>query len=79
MHLVLERRTESSTLIAFASPLVAIALTLITITILFAILGKDPIAALYVYFVEPVLDSYSLSELAVKASPLVLIGVGLSF
>ena len=79
MHLVLERRTESSTLIALASPLVAIALTLITITILFAILGKDPIAALYVYFVEPVLDRYTLSELAVKASPLVLIGVGLSF
>ena len=78
MNLVLERRTESSTLIALASPLVAIALTLITITILFAVLGKDPIAALNVYFVEPVLDPYSLSEIAVKASPLVLIGVGLS-
>ena len=69
MNLVLERRTESSTLIALASPLVAIALTLITITILFAVLGKDPIAALNVYFVEPVLDPYSLSEIAVKASP----------
>lgn len=79
MQLVLERRTESSTLIALASPLIAIALTLITITILFAILGKDPIAALNVYFVEPVLDRYTLSEIAVKASPLVLIGVGLSF
>jgi simple sugar transport system permease protein len=79
MQLVLERRTESSTLIALASPLIAIALTLITITILFTILGKDPIAALYVYFVQPVFDSYTLSEIAVKASPLVLIGVGLSF
>ena len=78
MNLVLERRTESSTLLAIASPLIAITLTLITITILFAILGKDPIAALNVYFVQPVLDPYSLSEIAVKASPLVLIGVGLS-
>jgi simple sugar transport system permease protein len=78
MRLVLERRAESSTLVAIASPLVAIALTLITITILFAILGKNPIAALNVYFVQPLLDSYSLSEIAVKASPLVLIGIGLS-
>ncbi len=78
MQLTLERRAESSTLIAIAAPLIAIALTLITITILFAILGKNPIAALNVYFVQPLLDSYSLSEIAVKASPLVLIGIGLS-
>ncbi len=78
MQLVLERRTESSALIALASPLIAIALTLITITILFAILGKNPIAALDVYFVQPLLDTYSLSEIAVKASPLVMIGIGLS-
>ena len=78
MQLVLERRTESSTRIAIASPLIAIGLTLITITILFTILGKDPIAALYVYFVQPLFDQYTLSEIAVKASPLVMIGVGLS-
>ncbi len=78
MQLTLERRAESSTLIAIAAPLIAIALTLITITILFAILGKNPIAALNVYFVQPLFDSYSLSEIAVKASPLVLIGIGLS-
>ncbi len=69
---------RSRHLVAIASPLIAIALTLITITILFAILGKNPIAALNVYFVQPLLDSYSLSEIAVKASPLVLIGIGLS-
>lgn len=78
MQLTLERRAESSTLIAIAAPLIAIALTLITITILFAILGKNPIAALNVYFVQPLFDSYALSEIAVKASPLVLIGIGLS-
>ncbi len=78
MLLTLERRTESSTLAAIASPLLAIALTLITTTILFALLDKSPIAALDVYFLQPLLDSYSLSEIAVKATPLVLIGVGLS-
>src|SRR6266576_6256858 len=47
-------------------------------TILFAALGKNPITALSAYFVEPLTDSYSLVELAVKATPLVLIAVGLS-
>ncbi len=78
MQLVLERRAERSTLIAVASPLVAIALTLVTISILFAILGKNPAHALAVYFIEPLLDPYTLSEIAVKASPLVMIGIGLS-
>ena len=47
-------------------------------TIMFAILGKNPFTALVVYFIEPLTDSYSLQEIVVKASPLVLIAVGLS-
>jgi simple sugar transport system permease protein len=31
-----------------------------------------------VYFVEPLTDSFTLQELAVKATPLVMIAVGLS-
>jgi ABC-type uncharacterized transport system permease subunit len=79
MRLVLERRAERSPFVAVASPLIAIALTLVTIAILFAILGKNPITALDVYFIQPLTDSYSLQEIAVKASPLVMIAVGLSF
>src|SRR6202051_3800705 len=78
MHLVLERRAERSTFIAVASPLIAIVFTLVTMSVLFAILGKNPIAALNVYFVEPLTDSYSLMEIAVKATPLVMIAIGLS-
>src|SRR5882724_1435880 len=78
MRLVLERRAERSTAAAIASPLIAIALTLATMAVLFAALGKNPITALSVYFVEPLTDSYSLVELAVKATPLVMIAVGLS-
>jgi general nucleoside transport system permease protein len=78
MHIALERRAERSARIAIASPLIAIALTLVTMAILFAILGKNPIAALGVYFIEPLTDSYSLIEIAVKATPLVMIAVGLA-
>jgi ABC-type uncharacterized transport system permease subunit len=78
MQLVLERRAERSTTIAVISPLIAIALTLVTMTVLFALLGKNPIAALGVYFLDPLTDPYSLQEIAVKATPLVMIAVGLS-
>src|SRR3984893_16709548 len=78
MQLVLGRRPERSTTIAIASPLIAIALTLITMAILFAALGKNPITALSVYFIDPLTDSYSLVELVVKATALVMIAVALS-
>jgi general nucleoside transport system permease protein len=78
MRLVLERRLERSARVALASPLIAIALTLVTMTALFALLGKNPLEALAVYFADPLTDSYSLQEIAVKATPLVMIAVGLS-
>ena len=78
MQLVLEKRAERSALIAVTSPLIAIALTLVTMAILFAILGKNPIAALDVYFIQPLTDPYSLGEIVVKATPLVMIAIGLS-
>jgi simple sugar transport system permease protein len=78
MRLVLERRAERSAAIAIASPLIAVAATLVTMTVLFALLGKNPITALTVYFLDPLTDAYSLQEIAVKATPLVMIAVGLS-
>src|SRR3954463_464419 len=78
MQLVLEKRAERSTAIALVSPLIAIALTIVTMSILFPVLGKNPISALGVYFIDPLTDSYSLQEIAVKASPLVMIAIGLS-
>src|SRR6201989_2331795 len=78
MQLVLEKRAERSTTIALISPLIAIGLTIVTMSILFVILGKNPILALGVYFIDPLTDPYSLQEIAVKATPLVMIAVGLS-
>src|SRR6201987_3070514 len=78
MQLVLEKRAERSTTIALVSPLIAILLTIVTVSVLFAILGKNPISALIVYFIDPLTDSYSLQEIAVKTTPLVMIAVGLS-
>jgi simple sugar transport system permease protein len=46
--------------------------------ILFMLLGKDPLRGLQVFFIEPVKSGYALSELALKATPLLLIALGLS-
>jgi len=78
MRLVLEPRSERSTAAAIASPLIAVGLTLLVMSILFAFLGKDPLNAVGVYFLQPLTDSYSLQEMVVKATPLVMIAIGLA-
>lgn len=78
MRIELERRSRQSNLFAIVSPLLALALTVVFGGIMFALLGKDPVSALYSFFIEPLLEVWSLHELAVKAAPLILIGVGLS-
>ncbi|OWW01679.1 sugar ABC transporter permease [Rhizobium sp. R72] len=78
MRIELEKRPQSSKLYGFVSPLLALLLTLIAGAIMFAILGKNPVEALDAFFLEPLLEVWSLHELAVKAAPLIMIGVGLA-
>ncbi len=78
MRLELQKRPSVSTLFSVLSPLLALALTLVAGGIMFWSLGKSPTGALYSFFVEPLLDVWSLHELVIKAAPLILIAVGLS-
>ena len=52
MPLRLEKRAERSSTMALASPLIAIALTLIFGAAVFASRGVDPLPVLYVFLVE---------------------------
>src|SRR3954471_25036172 len=74
----LEPRPEPSKAMSIASPLIALAITVVIGTILFVLLGKDPLRGLAVFFVEPLKSAYALSELAMKATPLLLIALGLA-
>lgn len=78
MRIELEKRAGVSKLFTLISPLLALVLTLLVGAVMFAMLGKNPAHALYAFFVEPLLEVWSLHELAIKAAPLILIGVGLS-
>ena len=78
MRIILEKRPEHSRTMTVASPVIAIALTVLAGGIVFYARGLDPFHSLYVYFVEPVMSVWSIEELVVKTAPLVLIGVGLA-
>ena len=75
----LQPRLHTAKWLDWASPLVAIALTLLVSSVMFWVLGTDPIEALQVFFIQPVSSLYGVSELLLKATPLILIGIGLSF
>jgi ABC-type uncharacterized transport system permease subunit len=74
----LEARPEASRLWSVASPLLALVLTVAIGTLLFIALGKDPVRGLQVFFWEPIKSSYALGELMVKATPLLVIALGLA-
>jgi general nucleoside transport system permease protein len=74
----LEPRAQASRFWSLASPLLALGITVILGVFLFVALGKDPLRALEMFFWEPLKSSYALGELMVKATPLLLIALGLA-
>ena len=78
MLLRLEQRPEASKAMVYVSPLIAVVLTVLTAMVMFSLLGVDPVKAIVTFFVEPISSLDGLAELLVKATPLVLIGIGLA-
>jgi ABC-type uncharacterized transport system permease subunit len=74
----LESRGEINNTMVYLTPLLAVTLTFVSGFVLFAVLGQKPLEALYVFFVSPLTSVYGISELFVKATPIVLIAMGLS-
>ncbi len=76
--LKLEPRPQASKMWSYGSPLLALAVTVLLGVLLFMALGKDPVKALLVFFWEPLRTPYALGELMVKATPLLIIALGLA-
>jgi ABC-type uncharacterized transport system permease subunit len=78
----LEKRPSPSAFWQWATPVLAVILTMIAGGIMFALLGKNPVEAIRTIFWDPLFNeqfaSYSRPQLLVKAGPLILIAVGLS-
>ena len=71
-------RTPPSRALTLAAPLIALALTVVFGGLLFLLLGHPPGRALALFFIEPLRGADAWSELAVKATPLALIALGLA-
>ena len=74
----LEARPQPSKAMSLASPVIALVLTAAIAALLFASLGKDPVKGLGIFFVEPLSNLRQVSEVLLKATPLIVIALGLA-
>ncbi|MEL6683746.1 MAG: ABC transporter permease [Pseudomonadota bacterium] len=80
--IMLEKRPQPSRTWVFATPLLAVVLTMIFGGLLFAALGQDPLVTIRTIFLDPLFSEFAWfyrPQLLIKGAPLVLIAIGLSF
>lgn len=78
----LEKRPTPSRFWIWATPPLAVVLTMIAGGLMFALLGKPPVEAIRTIFWDPLFSEnawYYRPQLFIKGAPLVLIAIGLSF
>jgi simple sugar transport system permease protein len=76
--LKVEARGYESKFWRYASPILALLLTGATAGLIFAGMGRPAGLTVYTFLIAPLLQQDGLSALAVKAAPLIMMGVGLS-
>lgn len=77
-----EKRPEPSQFWSFATPVLAVVLTMVVGGILFAALGQNPFETMRTIFLDPLFSEFSWyyrPQLLIKGAPLALIAIGLSF
>jgi general nucleoside transport system permease protein len=74
----LEARPQPSAFWSYGSPVLAVLVTVLIGVLLFSALGKDPLKGLEMFFWLPIQSGYTLGELVVKATPLLIIALGLA-
>lgn len=77
----LEKRPNPSAFWQYATPVAAVLLTMLAGGLLFAAMGKNPLAVIRTIFWDPVFGEfawYLRGQILVKAGPLILIAIGLA-
>ncbi len=78
----LEARPNPSKPMQALTPILAVLATMVAGGILFLLLGKNPFEAIRMLFWDPVLGEYAFyyrGQILIKAAPLIMIALGLSF
>ncbi|WP_026784553.1 ABC transporter permease [Pleomorphomonas koreensis] len=78
MRLELVKRTHKSRLMSVLSPLLAVAATVVFAGVVFAAQGQNPFTGVWYFFLEPVSSLWGVEQLITKATPLIIIALGLS-
>lgn len=73
------RRSDVPAAMRIAAPILALIVAFLLGGMLVALMGRSPLQAFNVYLLEPLTQSWSIYEILIKATPLILIGIGLSF
>ncbi|MEO0944871.1 MAG: ABC transporter permease [Pseudomonadota bacterium] len=77
----LEKRAAPSKVWAYATPVVAVVMTMVAGGLMFGALGTDPFEAIRTIFWDPLFGEFAFfyrGQLLVKAGPLILIAIGLA-
>lgn len=74
----LEPRAAPSQVMTLASPVLALLFTAVVAALILLGLGTDPLAGLRVIFLEPLSGRRQISEVLLKATPLIVIALGLA-
>ena len=81
--LKLEQRKNRPKILELSAPIIAVLMTMIFGGVLFYLMGKNPFDVIKLIFWDPIMSptfsEYSRPQLMVKAAPLILIALGLSF
>ncbi|MFT6074008.1 MAG: simple sugar transport system permease protein [Yoonia sp.] len=80
--IMLEKRPQPSRAWTYATPLMAVVLTMFCGGLLFAALGQNPFVTIRTIFLDPLFSEFAWfyrPQLLIKGAPLVLIAIGLSF
>lgn len=80
--IMLEKRPQPSKVWVYATPLLAVVLTMFFGGLLFAALGQNPLVTIRTIFFDPLFSEFAWfyrPQLLIKGAPLVLIAIGLSF
>jgi general nucleoside transport system permease protein len=78
IRIQLEPRAEPLRFMRLGAPVMALVLTVLVSAPFFLALGLNPISTLRIFFIEPLSSANGVSEWLLKASPLILIGLGLA-
>ncbi len=78
MRIELVKRPEMSRTMMLVSPLIAVGLTVVVAAAVFALQGHNPVLGLYYFFLDPLTSLWGVEQLIIKATPLVIIALGLS-